>query len=117
MPTANQGGRQPARADREPANYLLFPLGQLLSTPGALRTLDEFGHQPVTLIRRHGRGDWGDLSDEDRQVNEMALVAGARIFSSYTLTRRTGKGQETAKVWCITEADRRCTTLLLPSEY
>ena len=101
-----------------------FHLGRLLATPAALRTLEEYGVQPLTLIFRHVRGDWGDLCAEDAMANETAVEFGSRIFSSYKLTRHDGHQQLEATVWCITEATdgtiggpRECTTLLLPSEY
>ena len=88
----------------------LFRLGNLYLTPGAIEVLGK-SHQDVTeLLRRHVTGDWGDLDDEDKQMNQDALDCGARIFSAYVI----GKGE---KVWVITEADRASTTILLPSEY
>jgi len=61
------------------------------------------------LLARHMMGDWGDMSKDDKDTNDQALVSGDRLFSSYI----TSKG----KVWIITEADRSVTTALLPSEY
>ncbi len=89
----------------------LFLPGRLLSTPGALEVLRAEGILIYGLVARHTRGDWGDLSEDDKQANEDALTSGARIFSSYELP----KTQE--KVWVITEADRSSTTILLPEEY
>lgn len=89
---------------------LLFPLGQLLTTPGAETALSEAAIPPIDLLRRHATGDWGDLDAEDRRANDHSIKNGTRILSAYKLT--TGK-----KVWIITEADRSATTLLLPSEY
>ena len=87
-----------------------FPLGQVVVTPGALHALEEAGQSPVDFLRRHVTGDWGELGDEDREENELSVVQGFRILSSYTLS--TGE-----KLWIITEADRSATTLLLPEEY
>jgi hypothetical protein len=89
---------------------VLFPLGLVVRTPGALLALIEAGATEYSLISRHEGGDFGDLCDEDRRANEQALLEGTRVFSSYRL--RTG-----ATVWVITEADRSATTLLLPDEY
>ena len=55
-------------------------------------------------------GDWGELSESDRQANEHALKHDLRVLSAYTL--RTGE-----RIWIITEGDRSVTTILLPSEY
>jgi hypothetical protein len=87
-----------------------FPLGQVVATPGALQALHEANQAAVELLHRHAQEDWGDLHAEDQQENELSVRQGLRILSAYTL--RTG-----VKVWCITEADRSYTTLLLPEEY
>ena len=88
----------------------LFSLGQLLSTPGALAALEEAGVDPSELLGRHVTGDWGNLDEEDKVLNDQALVDDTRILSAYILS--TGY-----KVWIISEADRSATTILLPHEY
>jgi len=88
----------------------LFPLGQVVATPGALKALAEAGQQPGEFLDQHVIGDWGNLETDDKAENESSLKEGFRILSAYTLS--TGK-----KVWVITEADRSATTLLLPEEY
>jgi hypothetical protein len=87
-----------------------FALGQTFITPGAEEALQIAGQTAIEFLRLHMSGDWGDLSEEDLQENELSIKNGFRILSSY----RTGKGQV---LWVITEADRSATTLLLPSEY
>jgi len=52
----------------------------------------------------------GDVDEHDRRENELSVQRGWRILSSYMLTNGT-------RVWLITEADRSCTTFLLPEEY
>jgi hypothetical protein len=89
----------------------LFPLGQVVATPGALDALETEGIQPAVLIERHETGDWGDLERDDRKVNDDAVKTGGRLLSAYTLP------QTQTKIWIITESDRSATTLLLPSEY
>jgi hypothetical protein len=88
---------------------VLFSTGQIVSTPGALSLLEQFGVSPLSLISRHIRGDWGTLSNEDVTANNNAVSLGNRILSSYPL------GDD--RVWIITEWDRSATTLLLPDEY
>jgi hypothetical protein len=61
-------------------------------------------------IQRHQAGDWGELSDENREANDQALVQGTRILSAYTAVTGT-------RFWIITEADREATTVLLPEDY
>ena len=87
-----------------------FPLGQLVSTPAALDALTQSGQSPTDFLSRHVRGDWGEVCDEDKQLNDEALVQGARLLSAY----RTLRG---VRIWIITEADRSSTCVLLPEEY
>ncbi len=69
----------------------------------------------IDLVERHIAKDWGDLSDDDKRLNEEALHDGSRVLSAYILP--TG-----VKIWIITEAaddngDRAATTALFPEEY
>ena len=89
---------------------LLFTTEWVVGTPGALQAIEEAELHPLDLLMRHMTGDWGELADEDKQENELALERELRILSAYRL--ETG-----VKVWLITEADRSVTTFLLPSEY
>jgi hypothetical protein len=87
-----------------------FPLGQLFQTPGAMEALAEAGQSFSEFLTRHARLEQGELCDDDQRENELSAREGFRIFSAF----KTAKG---VKVWVITEADRSCTTILLPSEY
>jgi len=87
-----------------------FPLGRVVSTPGAKDAFDRTGTDVRALLKRHRRGDWGDVPEEDAQENEYSVSRNLRIMSVYILSDGT-------KVWLITEADRSVTTFLLPSEY
>ena len=62
-------------------------------------------------LARHWVGDWGEVDDEDKQANEDALKHGTRLLSAYT---HEPSGE---RIWIITEADRKVTTFLFPSEY
>jgi hypothetical protein len=87
-----------------------FPLGQLAITPGTLAALAVNQQTSSIFLRRHWRGDWGELDAEDVQENEHSLANGFRLLSVYTLKDGT-------RIWIITEADRSATTIVLPSEY
>jgi len=89
---------------------MLFNLGQVVATPGALQALEDSEQTAIEFLNRHVSGDWGELDPEDRKENEFSLKEGFRILSAYIL--KTGQ-----KIWIITEADRSVTTLLLPEEY
>ena len=52
----------------------------------------------------------GEVDSHDARENEISLLRGFRLLSSYT----TVAGD---RLWIITEADRSATTLLLPEEY
>lgn len=65
--------------------------------------------ESIEIIRRHSKGDWGDLSEEDKKENDLSVKEGFRILSSYSIREKT--------IWVITEADRSATTLLFPDEY
>ena len=88
----------------------MFPLGQIVATPGALVALRTAGQTPDEFLRRHHRCDWGELDAEDTARNDAALQEGTRLLSAYTL--RSGE-----RLWIITEADRSVTTILLPEDY
>jgi hypothetical protein len=88
----------------------LFPLGQVVATPGALQAFENAGQEPEEFLNRHDRGDWGEVSEEDKRENEFSIQQRFRILSAYT----TSAGD---RLWIITEADRSATTILLPDEY
>ncbi|QET31280.1 hypothetical protein FOB31_16400 [Burkholderia multivorans] len=87
-----------------------FKLGRIFATPAALEAIADAHVSIIDLLIRHMRGDWGDLSESDRQQNELSVEAGLRLLSSYVLP-----GGQT--VWVITEWDRSSTTFLLPGDY
>jgi hypothetical protein len=99
----------------------VFDPGQIVATAGAMaaiqvlaRTLETKPENVTsTLLRRHLAGDWGDVDDEDKALNDAAIVDGSRLLSAYHI----GDSQTPIKFWIITEADRSSTTVLLPSEY
>ena len=89
---------------------ILFSLGRVLATPGALDALQRNHLGAWTYLSRHVAGDWGDLDRHDRAENALSLREGFRLLSAYALPDRT-------RLWIITEANRSATTLLLPDEY
>lgn len=97
-------------AEGRGATEPLFELGRLVATPGALDACQRAEVDPLDLIARHVFGDWGDLGDEDKAANELALEQGSRLFSAYNLATDE-------RLWVITEADRSATTVLTPLEY
>lgn len=88
----------------------LFPLGRVVATPDALDAFARNLQNPIDFLKRHQSGDWGDLEEEDRQENEFSVKHALRILSKYHLRDGT-------PFYCITEADRSATTILLVEEY
>src|SRR5260370_16343669 len=86
----------------------LFPLGQIVATPGALAALERAKQPPTCFLARHAIGDWGELEPSDVAENEYSVAHGFRLLSSY----ETDAGE---KLCIITEADRSPTTLLFPA--
>ena len=90
-----------------------FNPGQLVMTRCVYDMMDgneEFASHVRLSVIRHMAGDWGDVSDEDRVTNELALQEGDRLFSVYMK-------EGLPKLWIITEWDRSVTTVLFPDEY
>ena len=85
-----------------------FKLGHIVATPNALAQLTQ--EDILMGIQRHQAGDWGDVSEEDRQENELSLKQGFRLLSVYHAANHT-------QFWILTEADRSATTVLLPEDY
>jgi hypothetical protein len=101
------GNRHPKDARRP---HSTSSLGRVVATPGALRALEKAEQLPAEFLDRHVNGDWGNVTDADKQENEGAVEQGFRILSAYT----TSAGDW---IWVLTEADRSVTSILLPSEY
>ena len=91
-----------------------FRLGRLMMTRGVNDKVaedTEFARFVTESLKRHARGDWGDLSKDDKTENELALKEeNLRLFSAY-------ESPNLPKIWIITEADRSITTILFPDEY
>ena len=85
-----------------------FPLGRVFVTPGIEREVSPL--DVISGLKRHAKGDWGDVPQEDWEENELSLREGFRLLSAYYGTTGT-------RFWIITEHDRSATTVLLPEEY
>ena len=85
-----------------------FALGEIHLTPGAAAKL--LPQDIDEAVRRHGRGDWGEVDADGKQDNDTRVERGGTIASIYTSS--TG-----IQFYVLTEADRSLTTVLLPEEY
>lgn len=67
------------------------------------------------LLVRHAQGDWGDIGDDDKALNDQSLVDGVgRVMSVYLVELPAG---EQLRLWIITNGDRSVTTAMLPEDY
>ena len=89
---------------------MTFELGRLVATPDALAALAESGQSPTEFLERHAAKNWGDVCREDWELNDLALVNGDRLLSSYRMKKNV-------VIWVISECDRSATTILLPENY
>ena len=91
----------------------LFTVGQTVVTRGLHAEMQnnilvEVGVRSALL--KHISGEWGDLTEEDKEMNDRAVENGDdRILSAYTI--------EGHRVYIITEWDRSYTTIMLAEEY
>jgi hypothetical protein len=88
----------------------LFRFGALALSAGVDSLTRSEQLDPLIYLRRHLSGDWGDLDEKDLQSNDVAMIYGNRLLSSYRIT-------PDQTIWIITEADRSLTTVLFPDEY
>lgn len=92
-----------------------FEIGQLVATAGVhgkMRDSIPFKNFVERSFERYIQCDWGNMCDEDKELNDEAVKDGDyRIHGAY-IDESTSE-----KIWIITDADRKCTTILFPHEY
>jgi hypothetical protein len=94
-----------------------FTVGRIVWARGVNDLIAEnigFAKLVITSLKRHARGDWGDLCNEDKTLNDHSINSSLRIFSAYDVSIG---GVDEERIWIITEADRSATTVLFPHEY
>ena len=98
---------------------VLFKLGQLVATAGvaeAMESCESFRQFILSCLGRYTKGDWGELEEPDKEMNDEALTDESRILASYKMPAEIPIDYAD-KVWIITESDRSSTTILFPEEY
>ena len=93
-----------------------FNIGRLIVTKevdAMMRRDRKFQDHVKYSINRYSTCDWGTSSEDDKKANDEAFENGGRIFASYGYD----KSKHNKKIWIITEADRRITTILFPEDY
>lgn len=90
-----------------------FELGSVYTTCGINNKMEEdkaFVEFIENSFNRHCDGDWGDLDEEDKAMNDRAV----KYNDDRILSRYDYNGE---KIYIITEWDRSATTILFANEY
>lgn len=85
-----------------------FEVGEIVITPAAAAALEAHGQVVAKLLARHQTGDWGDISEQLRAVNERGLVEQFNLQSVYQIP--TGE-----RIVVVTNRDRTLTMVHLDS--
>jgi hypothetical protein len=62
-----------------------FDIGEIIVTPAATDALVANGLTLDDLLARHRAGDWGDVSEQVREVNERGLIEQFNLQSTYRM--------------------------------
>lgn len=95
----------------------MLNLGEIVVTSTINTLMNEnldfyaFIHQS---LHKHRNLDFGELCKEDIKLNMDSVKLGNRVLSMYKTSIPILKNK---KIYIITEADRKCTTVLFPNEY
>jgi hypothetical protein len=103
-------GRNEKGKEAEIQTKISFELGEISSTPSAVKLLEEAGEIAATYLDRHRSGDWGLVNKSETTEKKISLIKDFMVASVYELPQ-TGK-----YLAIITETDRSKTTILLCSE-
>jgi hypothetical protein len=87
----------------------LFAGGTVAISKEALQALGVAGEDFRALLERHLTGDWGNLREDEKMLNELAVAYGEDVLSAYRLN--TG-----VEIWITTDRDRESTIIELPQE-
>lgn len=90
-----------------------FQLGQTVVTRGISERIandTEFAKFITESFKRYVNCDWGDLCEEDKEMNDSAVKNNDdRILAKYSFNNED--------IYIITEWDRSVTTILFTNEY
>ena len=95
-------------------------LGEIRMTAGVFESYQsdiDFSFFVDNCLERYLSGDWGDLDEDDKKLNNAAILNGDdRILAAYNFSNPSFTSKDN-KIWIFTEGDRSVTTILFPSEY
>ena len=91
----------------------IFELGERTVSEGVELVMEKIGSAPVVeRLERHRIGDWGEVDDENRRLNDLSLKGRERcgFESAYTV-------EDGTVLRILTHEDRSGTLLLTEEEY
>lgn len=86
-----------------------FQLGRTYTSLGVAH----LGVNVLKYYKRHQSGDWGSVSEAQKQANQNALISGSSLLSQFDIETPDGK---THPAYVFTEEDRGRTVVLLTTE-
>lgn len=96
-------------------NERRFEPGRVTITAAAQEAIRAAHLKVENLLTRHCAGDFGDVSESDRQTNEMHILTGGSVTSIYCLSRfPMGLGKE--QIWVHSRLCEHWTCVCIQSE-
>jgi len=95
---------------------LVKPTARICATGGVVERMQnepEFKEFVSECIKRHFTCDWGDISEEDKERQDVLAHTNAEVHSCYIWNPETHDGD----IMIDTNADRDMTIVQYPSEY
>ena len=93
-------------SDAMSARVARFELGQVVVTPTAAAAIEATGQTLEEILARHQSGDWGNVPDTHRLVNEEGVSKPFTLQSVYDST-------DGIQIAVVTRADRSLTMVHL----
>lgn len=81
----------------------------------AIKEFPKFAVFCQNSLDRHKNKDWGDLGEEDKEINDSSLINEEKLLSRYELPKNDNFPEQ-IKIYIISEWDRSLTTILFPSK-
>ncbi|MBI9060245.1 MAG: hypothetical protein JEZ01_20935 [Labilibaculum sp.] len=91
---------------------LKFNLGKITITLFAKLSLERSGQKAEQFLNLHKKGNYGEISAEEKQCNNEIIEnkANKKVLSAYTT-------EFNEIIWVVTDLLENTTTVLLPREY
>lgn len=87
-----------------------FQIGRAYTSLGVAH----LGVNVLQYYKRHQCGDWGDVTEEQKNANEDALMSGGSLLSQFDIETPDGKKHA---AYVFTEENRGRTVVMLTTEF